>query len=29
LGIIAVDYGLGEGDGLLEGKLHVGLTREF
>lgn len=29
LGIIALDYGLGEGDGLLDGKLHVGLIREF
>ena len=29
LGIIAVDYGLGEGDGFLDGKLHVGLVREF
>jgi len=29
LGIISLDYGLGEGDGLLDGKLHVGLSREF
>lgn len=29
LGIISLDYGLGEGDGILEGKLHVGLIREF
>lgn len=29
LGIIALDYGLGEGDGLLDGKLHVGISREF
>lgn len=29
LGIIGLDYGLGEGDGLLDGKLHVGLIREF
>lgn len=29
LGIIAVDYGLGEGDRPLDGKLHVGLVREF
>lgn len=29
LGIIAIDYGLGEGDSLLDGKLHVGLIREF
>jgi outer membrane protein insertion porin family len=28
-GIIAVDYGLGEGDSLLDGKLHVGFTRAF
>ncbi len=29
LGTIAIDYGLGEGDSLLDGKLHVGLIREF
>jgi len=29
LGIIAVDYGLGEGNSLLDGKLHVGFTRAF
>lgn len=29
LGIISLDYGLGEGDRLLDGKLHVGLVREF
>lgn len=29
LGIISVDYGLGEGDALLDGKLHVGLIRDF
>jgi outer membrane protein assembly factor BamA len=29
LGTISVDYGLGEGDGLLDGKLHAGLVREF
>jgi outer membrane protein insertion porin family len=29
LGTISLDYGLGEGDGLLEGKLHVGLIRGF
>ncbi len=28
-GIIAVDYGLGEGNSLLDGKLHVGFTRAF
>ncbi|HYW68732.1 MAG TPA: BamA/TamA family outer membrane protein, partial [bacterium] len=29
LGTISVDYGLGEGDNLLDGKLHAGLIREF
>ena len=29
LGTIAVDYGLGEGDGFLDGKLHAGVIREF
>lgn len=29
LGIIALDYGLGEGDSPKDGKLHVGLIREF
>ena len=29
LGTISVDYGLGEGDGLLDGKLHVGVIRGF
>jgi outer membrane protein insertion porin family len=29
LGTISIDYGLGEGDGLLDGKLHAGLAREF
>ncbi|MBM3306717.1 MAG: BamA/TamA family outer membrane protein [Candidatus Eisenbacteria bacterium] len=29
LGIMSLDYGLGEGDRPLEGKLHVGLSREF
>jgi outer membrane protein insertion porin family len=29
LSIIGVDYGLGEGDGLLEGKLHLSLVRQF
>jgi len=29
LGTISIDYGLGEGDDLLDGKLHVGLIREF
>jgi outer membrane protein insertion porin family len=29
LGIIGVDYGLGEGDGLTDGKVHFGLLNEF
>jgi outer membrane protein insertion porin family len=29
LGTISLDYGLGEGDDLLDGKLHVGLIRGF
>jgi outer membrane protein insertion porin family len=29
LGTISLDYGLGEGDHLLDGKLHAGLIREF
>jgi outer membrane protein insertion porin family len=29
LGTIAIDYGLGEGDRLLDGKLHAGIIREF
>ncbi len=29
LGIMGVDYGLGEGDGLTEGKVHFGLLNEF
>ncbi|MBN2088501.1 BamA/TamA family outer membrane protein [candidate division KSB1 bacterium] len=29
LGIMGVDYGLGEGSGLLEGLIHVGLINEF
>jgi len=29
LGIMSLDYGLGEGDRPLDGKLHVGLSREF
>jgi len=29
LGILALDYGLGEGDSPRDGKLHVGLIREF
>jgi outer membrane protein insertion porin family len=29
LGVIGVDYGLGEGDGLLAGKVHVSLVNSF
>jgi outer membrane protein insertion porin family len=29
LGIVGVDYGLGEGDGLLAGKVHVSLVNSF
>ncbi|MFQ5627126.1 MAG: outer membrane protein assembly factor [bacterium] len=29
LGIVGFDYGLGEGDGLLEGKVHVSLVNRF
>lgn len=29
IGILGVDYGLGEGDGILEGKVHVRLTNRF
>jgi outer membrane protein assembly complex protein YaeT len=29
LGILGVDYGLGEGDGLTQGKVHFGLINEF
>ncbi len=29
LGIMGIDYGLGEGDGMFNGKLHVGLVNEF
>ena len=29
LGILGVDYGLGEGDGLTEGKVHFGVINEF
>ena len=29
LGIMGIDYGLGKGDGLLNGKIHVGLVNEF
>jgi hypothetical protein len=29
LGIMGVDYGLGEGSGLLGGLIHVGLINEF
>jgi len=29
LGVIGVDYGLGQGDGLMQGKVHVGLVNWF
>jgi outer membrane protein insertion porin family len=29
LGVIGVDYGLGEGDGVLQGKVHVSLVNSF
>lgn len=29
LGILGVDYGLGQGDGLMNGKVHVGLVNQF
>ena len=29
LGVVGVDYGLGEGDGLLQGKVHVSLVNSF
>ena len=29
LGIVGVDYGLGEGDGLADGKVHFGVINEF
>lgn len=29
LGVVGVDYGLGEGDGLLAGKVHVSLVNSF
>lgn len=29
LGIMGIDYGLGQGDGLFSGKVHVGLINEF
>jgi len=29
LGIMGIDYGLGKGDGLFSGKVHVGLINEF
>lgn len=29
LGILGVDYGLGPGDGLINGKVHVGLVNQF
>ena len=29
LGVMGIDYGLGEGDGLMQGKIHVGLINTF
>jgi len=29
LGLIGIDYGLGEGDGIMQGKVHVGLVNQF
>ena len=29
LGVMGVDYGLGEGDGLMQGKIHVGIANSF
>ncbi len=29
LGVMGIDYGLGKGDGLFSGKVHVGLVNEF
>jgi len=29
LGLMGVDYGLGEGDGLMQGKIHVGVANSF
>lgn len=29
LGLMGVDYGLGEGDGLMQGKIHVGVSNSF
>jgi len=29
LGFLGIDYGLGEGDGLSQGKIHIGLTNAF
>jgi outer membrane protein assembly factor BamA len=29
LGLMGIDYGLGEGDGFMQGKVHVGLVNEF
>jgi len=29
IGVLGVDYGLGQGDGILEGKVHVRLTNRF
>ncbi len=29
LGVVGIDYGLGEGDGISEGKVHFGITGQF
>ena len=29
LGLIGIDYGIGEDDGLLNGKIHVGIVNRF
>ncbi|MBN1895966.1 BamA/TamA family outer membrane protein [bacterium] len=29
LGLLGIDYGLGDGDGFMQGKVHVGLVNEF
>lgn len=29
LGIVGIDYGLGEGDGIMQGKIHVSLVNRF
>jgi len=29
VGIVGIDYGLGEGDGILDGKVHLQITSQF